>query len=178
MRNRNRLWTVLGLTFIALLATNPALTQTPAAQETAKALPKIPGLTTDDPFPHACVDCHVLLPDHDQRLSTLLEAWRQQVPPALLTKAQAAAPEGKELRGKHPGIPSSVWQDVPNACAKCHKADSKVAPPLPRLVHLIHLTGGSENDFLTEFQGQCTYCHKLDAEGNWHVPSGPEKKAP
>ena len=44
-------------------------------------------------------------------------------------------------------------------------------------MHRIHLTGGDKNHYLTEFQGDCTNCHKLDQKtGAWSLGSGSEKK--
>ena len=148
----------------------------PASTETPPAAPQIPGITAEDAFPRACVDCHVVLPQGDMRLSTFLEGWKQSVDPKLLAKAQAAAPAGARLRGKHLPAAESL-ASIPQGCSvKCHKADSRLAPPMAEMVHVIHLTGGPENHFLTHFQGQCTHCHKLDDKGRWTVPSASEKK--
>lgn len=58
----------------------------------------------------------------------------------------------------------------------CHSATAKTAPKFSRLVHRIHLTDGDANHFVTEFQSECTHCHKLDlGSGEWTAPSGPEK---
>jgi hypothetical protein len=44
------------------------------------------------------------------------------------------------------------------------------------MMHVIHLTGGEENHFLTAYQGECTSCHKLNTTtGQWTTPSAPEK---
>jgi hypothetical protein len=162
------------LALVALLAV--ALVAAPAATQPAPKLPEIPGITAKDAFPRACVDCHVVLPEGDMRISTLLAAWRQSVDAKLMAKAKAAAPAGATLRGKHPLATESL-SSIPDGCSvKCHKPGSKLAPPMAEMVHTIHLTGGAENHFLTRFQGQCTHCHKLDAKGDWKVPSGPEKK--
>ena len=136
---------------------------------------KIPGITAEDPFPKACVSCHVNLPERkmDVRISTLLKAWTEKVEPALLAKAQAAAPTGVTLVGKHPAA-SSALKDIPAGCIKCHGSASKKAPPFTHMMHTIHLTGEG-NHFLAEFQGECTHCHKLDAKtGTWSIPSGSE----
>jgi len=145
----------------------------PPAPPPARA---IPGLTAPDPFPNGCIDCHANMPDQnlDTRFSTLLEAWTKDVEPALLAKAQAAAPDGVTLKGKHPAAKSSL-KNIPGGCMKCHGADSKKAPPFVRLMHRIHMVGGDENHFMTIFQGECTACHKLNAEtGAWTIPSAPE----
>ena len=137
---------------------------------------KIPGINAADQFPNGCVSCHVNLPERnmDERLSTLLKSWTVKVDPALLTKAQAAAPAGVTLKGKHPVVAAAL-KDVPAKCIGCHGAASKKAPPFARLIHRIHLVGADENHFMTEFQGECTYCHKLNqATGAWSVASAPE----
>lgn len=140
---------------------------------------KIPGVNAPDAFPNACVDCHVRVPERnlDVRLSTLLSGWTKEVPPALLAKAKAAAPSGAILKGKHPVVKSAL-QNIPQGCVTCHGSASKKAPPFARLMHLVHLTGGDANHFMTQFQGECTNCHKLDlATGAWAVPSRPEPPA-
>jgi len=145
----------------------------------AKAPParKIPGLTAKDEFPKACVSCHINIPERkmDTRFSTLLGQWRVSVEPALLAKAQAAAPAGVTLKGKHPRVPPGALRNIPTACIKCHTPTSKTAPAFARMIHLTHLTGGDENHFLTEFQGECTHCHKLNEKtGAWSIPSAPQ----
>ena len=137
---------------------------------------KIPGITAEDAFPKACVSCHVNMPEQnmDVRLSTLMKAWTGKVEPALLSKAQAAAPAGVTLKGKHPAVTAAL-RDIPAGCVKCHGPASKKAPPFARMMHLIHLGGGDESRFLSLFQGECTHCHKLDLKtGAWAIPSAPE----
>jgi len=137
----------------------------------------IPGITVQDDHPRACVDCHVNMPEAnlDVRFSTLIDEWTREVPPALLAKAQAAAPQGITLQGRHPALPAAMFQNVPGACLNCHGAQSQFAPPFRRMLHMIHLTGGAENVFLTVYQGECTHCHKLDqATGTWTIPNGAE----
>jgi cytochrome c553 len=150
------------------------------AQAAAPVARKIPGINAPDAFPGGCVDCHVANPGGkpaDARLSAHLAAWTAgKVDPALLATAQAAAPAGLKLKGKHPDATDAL-EDIPAACADCHSEDSKKAPPLDRMVHRIHLVGGDKNHYITEFQGDCTNCHKFDAaKGTWSMPSGPEKK--
>ncbi len=135
----------------------------------------IPGITADDPFPQACVSCHIVLPDGmDVRLSTLMAGWTEGVDSVLLAIAQSAAPAGVTLTGVHPDVPAAVT-DIPNGCLACHSRSSPLAPPFARLLHRIHLTGGEQSIFLSMFQGECTYCHKLDlSTGAWSMPSGAE----
>src|SRR5512138_3267704 len=96
----------------------------PAATATAPPVRSIPGINAPDQFPGACVSCHVNMPERnmDARFSTLLKGWTQRVEPALLEKAQAAAPEGVVLKGKHPAITTAL-KDVPAGCIKCHGRD-------------------------------------------------------
>jgi len=152
------------------------------AQEESKSeqkLPparKIPGITSEDPYPNGCVDCHInyVEMNMDTRFSTLMKLWREKVDSTLLRKAQDTAPEGMILKGKHPNAPKS-FNNIPGECLTCHKKDSKIAPPFARMIHKIHLTGGEENNFLTIFQGECTYCHKLNqSNGSWLIPNGSE----
>lgn len=137
----------------------------------------VPGINAADAFPRGCVDCHVRTPAMDVRLSTRMQQWMAgKVDAALLATVQGSAPAGLKLKGKHPDA-ADAFDDVPAACADCHSPGSKKAPPLAGMVHRIHLLGGEKNHFMTEFQGECTYCHKLDAAtGTWTMPSGPEKK--
>jgi cytochrome c553 len=138
---------------------------------------KIPAINAPDQFPGACVDCHINYVDMkmDTRFSTLMAQWSNEVDPKLLAKAQAAAPEGMTLKGKHPVVGQAL-KDIPKGCLVCHARGSKIAPPFAVMLHEIHLTGGDESHFMTIFQGECTHCHKLDlASGQWKIPSGPEK---
>jgi cytochrome c553 len=140
-------------------------------------LRKIPGITADDMFPMGCVSCHLNFTDKnmDTRLSTLLSRWTEKVEPLLLETAQKAAPSGVTLTGKHPAAQQSL-ADIPGACLECHKRPSVNAPSLARIVHLTHLNGGDKNHYLTLFQGECTFCHKYNANtGAWSVPSGKEQ---
>jgi len=160
----------------AAKAPAPAATKAPAVAAVPAAR-KIPGINAPDSYPRACVDCHVNKPPSDARLSTQLQQWTSgKVSPALLATVQGSAPAGLKLKGKHPDA-SDALDDIPVACADCHSEDSKKAPSLAGMVHRIHLVGGDKNRFMTEFQGECTSCHKFDAAtGAWSVPSGPEKK--
>lgn len=166
--------------FVILMA---ALTFPPKAGIAANdpmALPparKIPGLTADDEFPGGCVDCHINMPDiqQDERISVSMLKWNKSVEPELLEKAQSVTIAGIRLKGVHPPATESL-RDIPAACIMCHSINSAKAPPFAALLHAIHLTGGDDNHFLTIFQGECTYCHKMNVEtGVWTVPSGPEK---
>jgi len=155
--------------------------QAPAAEQQKMEQPparQIPGINADDKFPNACVDCHINYTDMnmDTRFSTLMQQWQTKVDERLMDKIKGAAPDGLKLTGKHPTVPKSAFQNIPKSCGNCHGKTSKKAPPAARMTHLIHLTGGDENHFMTLFQGQCTYCHKLDEKtGEWKIPSGPEK---
>jgi hypothetical protein len=136
---------------------------------------KIPGITTKDAFPKACVDCHVNRPDMPLPLSVRLKQWNEKVDPQLLAKVQPSAPKGMTLKGKHPNV-AAMTKEIPGGCLKCHGKESKMAAPFATMIHAIHLTGGDENPFLTTFQGECTHCHKLDTKsGQWSMPSASEK---
>ena len=138
---------------------------------------EIPGITASDAYPRSCVDCHVVYPElkRDERLSTLMKTWTEAVDPKLLAAAQVAMPAGVKLKGRHPAAPGAL-KNPPASCVTCHGPTSKTAPPFSRMIHVIHLTGGKDNVFLTVFRGECTHCHKLDpATGSWTMPGGPEK---
>jgi hypothetical protein len=140
----------------------------------AQSARKIPGITTKDVFPRACVDCHAGRAGTPPLLSTIMKQWSATIDGKVLATLQTFVPKGMMLKGKHPGV--STIKDIPAACVKCHAAMSKLAPPLAPVIHGIHLTGGEANPFLTTFQGECTHCHKLNAvSGQWSVPSGTEK---
>jgi cytochrome c553 len=174
----NRIAATLLLIFIAGHAQAAAQAPAPAAKPAPPAAArKIPGINAPDPYPKACVDCHVSKPQMDVRLSTQMQQWMAgKVDPALLATVQGSAPAGLKLKGRHPDA-ADAFDDVPASCADCHSEDSKKAPPLAGMVHRLHLVGGDKNHFMTEFQGECTYCHKFNAAtGSWSVPSGPEKK--
>ncbi len=149
----------------------------PAPAPPPGTLPPIPGLTAVDPFPGGCVDCHVQLPEEnlDVRISTLMRQWYDSAGATLLATAQASlGPAGRALSGSHPEVEEEL-ADIPDGCLRCHGRRAVEAPPFSRLLHRIHLVGGEENVFLSRFQGECTYCHKLDpATGQWSLPSGPE----
>ncbi len=166
------------MALVAVLAGRGVAQQaSPGASPEPPPVRKIPAITAPDEFPRACVDCHVDRPEKktDERLSTLIAQWNKAVDPALLAKARASAPKGMALKGRHPKVGTALGS-VPARCMKCHTATSKTAPPFARLIHRIHLVGGDKNHFLTQFQGECTHCHKLNIEtGGWSVPSGAEK---
>lgn len=170
------LWIAFGLVVVGSFAVLSSF----GAEIYRKAPPParmIPGITAKDLFPRACVDCHVNYADMklDTRFSTLMSRWNEKVEPALLQKAQAAAPRGLVLKGKHPSV-AGVLEDVPRNCLVCHAKDSMIAPPFAGMIHAIHLTGGETNHFLTVFQGECTHCHKLDVStGSWRLPSAAEE---
>jgi hypothetical protein len=138
-------------------------------------VPSINGITTTDVKPNSCVDCHKIYTtprQFDGRLTTHMKEWIKKTPPELLEKAQRTMPEGVKLEGKHPDI-ISYLKVIPNDCLSCHSSSSKRVPQFRRLIHVIHLTGGKENHFIMNYQGQCTYCHKLDQNtGTWGFGSG------
>ncbi len=165
----------LQLVLLALAATSVMPAGGRAQEEAPSAVRAIPGITAEDPFPGACVSCHVVLPDgRDVRVSTMMTRWTETVDPPLLAHARASVGPGTRLAGVHPEVASAL-ADIPGGCLSCHRDPSSPAPPFSRLMHQVHLTGGEESTFLTMFQGECTYCHKLDATtGAWSIPSGPE----
>jgi len=168
-------FSLLGVTLMLILAT---FYQVNAAEPEATPPPRdIPGITADDVFPSGCVSCHLNFIDRnmDTRISTSMAKWTEKVEPKLLEKAQAASPDGVILAGKHPSATDSL-ADIPRACIDCHSSMSQNAPVFSQMVHMIHLTGGKDNHYMTIFQGECTHCHKLNPNnGKWFTPSGNEK---
>jgi hypothetical protein len=168
-------FSLLGFTLMLILAT---FYQVNAAEpEATPPARDIPGITAEDVFPSGCVSCHLNFIDRnmDTRISTSMANWTEKVEPKLLEKAQAASPDGVILAGKHPSATDSL-ADIPRACIDCHSSMSQNAPVFSQMVHMIHLTGGKNNHYMTIFQGECTYCHKLNPNtGKWFTPSGNEK---
>jgi hypothetical protein len=47
---------------------------------------------------------------------------------------------------------------------------------MARLLHGIHIAKGDASEFVKQFQGECTHCHKWKkTAGTWSLPSGAEK---
>lgn len=150
----------------------------PMVQAADAPVPEIPGITAADRFPGACVDCHVKRPDlpRDVRISAHIREWQEKVEPGLLAKLRGIGPWGTALTGRHPPVPAESYKDIPATCIACHAKRETNTVPLDQLLHVLHLTGGKDNHFVTVFGGACTHCHKLDQKaGTWSVPSGPEK---
>ncbi len=137
------------------------------SEEKEVEVPSIPGITVEDTRPNGCVDCH-RKDGHQSHpsLTLLIQEWTKEVSSELLEKAQAAAPSGVTLKGKHSDVRAMITT-IPKDCLTCHsKQSAKMigAPELGRLMHLTHLVGGAENDFITGYQGQCVQCHTLNKE--------------
>jgi len=131
---------------------------------------KIPGINDKDPYPKGCVDCHTGRGGMPVPLDADVKQWTTKVDPKLLARFQAFVPKGMTLKGKHPNVAAMV-KSIPSGCLKCHAKGSKVAPPFATMIHGIHLLGGDTNTFMTTFQGECTFCHKLnDKSGEWTMP--------
>jgi hypothetical protein len=160
--------------FLATTAVVVIALAAPAA-DVNPSLPSIPGLTSEDRFPRACVDCHIVVPDTgmDQRLSTRLRV--EQPNPQMLARIRAVLPQTIRIVGRHPRLPDPSFSNIPAYCLLCHRDSQTSLPPLGAMMHAIHLTGGRENRYLTLFGGACTNCHKFNAaNGRWSIPSAPE----
>jgi len=145
----------------------------PAEMPPARA---IPGISAEDQFPNACVDCHINYADMnlDKRFRTLMAKWAEKVDSAVLEIARDVGGPGVKLMGVHPRVDAAL-HDIPAACFSCHQSGASGVPLAP-LLHKIHVGGGNDAVFLRVFQGECTHCHKFDrTTGQWRVPSGPEK---
>lgn len=104
-------------------------------------VPEIPGITAADTKPNGCNDCHRKVDEtRDYSLATTIKA---------MVEAK-----------RHPRVTERMLADLPKQCVSCHKPDSK--QPFSESLHKAHLTGGADNHFITNYQGQCMYCHKLD----------------
>jgi len=162
--------------FCLLIATSHAQ-NAPSQQPEMPPARAIPGITADDPYPRACVDCHInyVAMNRDTRLSTLIAQWTEGVSPELLEITRAVAGSNVQLKGVHPRVRDAVLRDIPDSCLSCHEHNARHTPPLVPLLHAIHLGGGGEAVFLRMFQGECTHCHKWNrTTGEWQIPSGPE----
>jgi len=156
-----------------------AVTASPAAGDDAGAVSvhQDPGPAVFDPFPNACVDCHLNFPERglDVRLSTILESWREESAPHAQRAAQSVAPRELRIEGRHPDV-TGLLESIPEACISCHGQNEATAPQFAKLIHVLHLVGGEENHYIAEFQGNCRNCHKLDAAaGRLVVPSAAER---
>lgn len=146
-----------------------------AAEQT---VPAISGITAQDKFPGGCVDCHVRLPERnmDVRISTQMNKWQESVAPKLLERLRAVLPENIVLVGRHPLLPQQSYRNIPASCMTCHEKSQTNVPAMAPMLHALHLIGGKDNHFITEFKGECTHCHKLDPKtAKWSIPSGEEK---
>lgn len=140
-------------------------------------VPEIPGLTVEDPFPRGCVDCHIDRPEEkmDVRISTQIRTWSERVDTEVLERVRTITADTVELSGRHPLLPAQSYEDIPASCMECHDGTRQGIPRMGPMLHALHLVGGQENHFLTVFGGECTYCHKFDADtGNWSILSAPE----
>ena len=113
-------------------------------------LPSLSGLTVKDEHPNGCVDCHVKVSaDKDNRLNAELKNVE-----------------------KHPPV-DKIVKKAPDGCLLCHKEGSK-AGALNIIVHKDHFSNTKENDFVTNYNGDCLNCHSLDTN-TWQMgmKSGP-----
>lgn len=160
--------TKIKTTFSILFSVVIAFAMITIAQSDEPTLRKIPGITDKDANPNGCVSCHKNYPEMkaDFRLSKIFTEWAEKVPDAMMAKFQAIAPDGIQLKGKHP---YKVKEDdnVPEVCFKCHGKSMKTAFPMQALLHTIHLTGEKNNHFLTMYNGDCTHCHKFDQKSGF-----------
>jgi len=137
----------------------------------------IPGITSEDQFPTACVGCHLKYRDMnlDTRLSTVMRAWSKQVDPEFLQIAQSVVDPDLVLSGVHPEV-DVAQQEIPAVCLNCHESGTDNPVPLVPFLHKVHLDSKGKAVFLSMFQGECTHCHKLDkATGRWSVPNATEE---
>ncbi|WP_324715946.1 hypothetical protein U7230_11310 [Carboxydochorda subterranea] len=127
---------------LAVIVIGVLLTSVVAAMAAEQPkVPAIPGITAEDTHPNGCTDCHrKVSPDKDYSLPTEI---------ANMVKA-----------GTHPKVSERMMKDLPKQCLTCHKPDSK--HPFAQVMHKAHLTGGAENHFISNYQGQCMNCHQLD----------------
>jgi cytochrome c551/c552 len=103
------------------------------------------GITTKDPRPNGCVDCH--------KGDTSI--------PAVVNKIE-----------NHPPV-DKIAKTVPNDCFMCHKEDTK-AGVLDVATHKQHFSNPEKNEFVTKYKGDCLNCHSLDMNTfKMGVKSGP-----
>jgi hypothetical protein len=111
----------------------------------------LPGITSKDPFPNGCVDCH-----KDQK-------------------------DGKDFRviaelaniSGHPKI-DKIVKVVPKDCLLCHKGGPK-PPAFNQAMHKVHFRNPKESAFVTVYKGACLNCHSLDLDtGVMSAKTGPK----
>ncbi|PIQ23311.1 hypothetical protein COW36_08185 [bacterium (Candidatus Blackallbacteria) CG17_big_fil_post_rev_8_21_14_2_50_48_46] len=172
------LFTVLAFGISGLVSLG--MPKTLAAGHEEKPLPQIPGITAPDQKPSACVDCHKNYPEmkFDARLTVVLKGWQKAADEKILAKAQGTMPAGIKLEGKHPDV-SHLIKTIPNDCLMCHSTQTSTPQRVPefrKMIHAIHLVGGKDNHFISNYGGTCTHCHKLDPKtGAWSIGSGQEQ---
>lgn len=52
-------------------------------------------------------------------------------------------------------------------CIKCHTPDAKFS--IQRILHSVHYNRGAENHFVSNYEGSCIHCHKLESNGSLTV---------
>jgi hypothetical protein len=114
-----------------------------AASGAEPDVPKLPGITSADPYPEGCVSCH----KGELLLKTKLEVL------------------------KHRNIDSKVAV-IPTDCRKCHSEEGGM-DPIANIAHSMHYASGSKSDFVTKYNGSCLNCHQVaTGSGEVTVKSG------
>ena len=119
--------------------------------QSAGGVSNLPGITTKDPYPNGCVDCHKDAGSgKDYRVLTMLAKI-----------------------STHPKI-DKIVKVVPDDCLMCHKAGPK-PPVFSQVMHKAHFEKPATNTFVTTYTGSCLNCHSLDqSTGAMNVKSGPK----
>lgn len=100
----------------------------------------IPGVNAKDDLPKGCLDCHVKSGNSD---TTILAGMKKLI-----------------ADKKHPAATDKMITDMAG-CATCHKAGAK-AGTLGGVIHQMHFAGGTNNAFVKNYSGNCTWCHSVD----------------
>lgn len=164
--------------FVALMLIFLSMSPVLSVAEGMKTMENIssspsPDLDPGDHFPRGCVDCHVVLPadQRDVRLSTIMKKLSEQVDQRLMDRVANLVQGKSTLKGQHPTLRDSSL-NIPADCLNCHRTGSNVAPSFADMMHVIHLSGGNDNHYLSLFQGNCRLCHKFNPQsGTFMVPS-------
>ncbi|MEI6874414.1 MAG: hypothetical protein WCL50_04695 [Spirochaetota bacterium] len=122
-----------------------------AAGTPAPSFPFLPGLTSSDDHPRGCVDCHIDAGEgRDYRLNKTVNAIKN-----------------------HPSITTAFKNaNIPDSCLLCHKEGSKLGF-LGKNLHRAHYANLLKSRFVSDYQGSCLNCHKLDlSTGAMNLKSG------
>lgn len=105
-------------------------------------------LALADDYPQGCVSCHVATAKQDLRLNMVLDRIEHT------------------LAGQRTLL-------IPTGCDRCHADEEGVGGALSTLIHRSHYTDPIDKKFITDFNGDCGSCHRMDTDtGEAEIKSG------